>query len=667
MTSVKYLRRFPSLFVRHSAKINSLIYSSPALQRNPKDFGIISCILTSSRMMASDSAKPKFTNRLTKEKSPYLLQHQHNPVDWYPWGEEAFEKARKEQKPIFLSVGYSTCHWCHVMERESFENEDIGKILNENFVPIKVDREERPDVDRVYMTYIQAMMGGGGWPMSIWMTPDLKPFVGGTYFPPKDMQGRPGFATILNHIARQWESNKEKFSQQSTIIMNAIQEHVNDLGLNAKDMPKKEVVDKLYKGLSTSFDEELGGFGGAPKFPQPANFNFLLKYYMQKKSDDEGKRALHMCLKSLECMEKGGIHDHVGQISKDEKYADTLRDILLYVMRDLSHKHGGFYSAEDADSLPSFEDKDKKEGAFCVWEEEELKHLLTDTVSTKSGSTIPLSTLFIKYYGVEPEGNVKLHQDPHKELRKKNVLIIRESLQATAESLDVEEEEAKEQLSKAREILYEERKKRPPPHLDDKMVTSWNGLMISGFARAGQVLGEDVYTKRAVKAADFIRNNLYDKDTKELLRSCYRENKDEVSQIANPIGGFSCDYIYFIRGLLDLYDATLDQQWLQWAVELQDKADELFWDKEKGGYFAVAEGDPSILIRMKDEQDGAEPSPSSTSAGNLLRLASLVDCKEYRERAERIFTVYESRLAQIPIALPELVGNLIVYNTGMNQ
>ncbi|EDO35488.1 predicted protein [Nematostella vectensis] len=653
-------------------------------------------------MAESTDTSPKFTNRLVNEKSPYLLQHKNNPVDWYPWGDEAFQKAKKEQKPIFLSVGYSTCHWCHVMERESFEDENIAKILNENFIPVKVDREERPDVDRVYMTYIQAMVGGGGWPMSLWLTPDLKPFVAGTYFPPNDMAGRPGFGTVLGHIIKQWDTNKPKFTQQSTIVMNAILEHASEIGLDAKDMPNKEVIEKLYQGMSKSFDEELGGFGGAPKFPQPATFNFLFKYHLLKNGTEEGERALHICLKTLECMGKGGIHDHVGQgfhrystdrfwhvphfekmlydqaqiaaayamgyqMTKDEKFAETCRDILLYVMRDLSHKLGGFYSAEDADSLPSPNATKKTEGAFYVWEEQELKDLLSDSLPTKGGGSILLSELFNKHYGVQAEGNVKPHQDPHKELVKKNVLIVRGSLQDTIKDLDVEEDEAKEQLAKAREILFEERKKRPAPHLDDKMITSWNGLMISGFARSGQVLGEEVYILRAIKAAEFVRTHLYDKSSGELLRSCYRGDKDSIAQIATPIKGYGCDYVYLINGLLDLYEASFDEQWLKWAEELQDKADELFLDKEKGGYFEVTEADKSILVRLKDEQDGAEPSANSLAVMNLMRLGNFVDCQRYRDQAQRIFMVYESRLRQIPLALPELVSNFITHNLGMKQ
>jgi len=331
-------------------------------------------------------------------------------------------------------------------------------------------------------------------------------------------------------------------------------------------------------------------------------------------------------------------------------------------MRDLSHKLGGFYSAEDADSLPSKSDTHKKEGAFCVWEEKEIRELLQDERATnKSGESIPASYLFIKHYGVETEGNVKPHQDPHKELRGKNVLIVRGSLQETARLSDVDEAVVKEQLARAREILFEERRNRPSPHLDTKMITAWNGLMISGLARGAQVLGEDVYVKRAIKAAEFVRKHLFDEKSGKLLRSCYRGDSGEVMQIDTPIFGFADDYVFMIRGLLDLYEASLDEQWLEWAVTLQTKLDELLWDSEGAGYFMVTPGDPSILVKMKEAQDGAEPSANSSSVGNLVRLSSFTDDKKYLERAEEIIKASVTLLSKLPLALPELVSNYMMY------
>ncbi|XP_068761701.1 spermatogenesis-associated protein 20-like isoform X1 [Montipora capricornis] len=695
-----------------SIKNLSLLFSGLAFSGNKVNTGrttsfsialrLISLCL--GRKMASsgvdgEGEKPKHTNRLKDSMSPYLLQHKHNPVDWYPWGDEAFDKAKQENKPIFLSVGYSTCHWCHVMERESFESEEIAQILNEKFVSVKVDREERPDVDKVYMTYIQAMTGGGGWPMSVWLTPDLKPFVGATYFPPEDQAGRPGFRTILNHISKQWEENRDKLTQQANIILEAIQQHTGEMHKQSEagDMPSTECIGKLFSDMKTSFDEEYGGYGGAPKFPQASNFNFLLRFFSFKSGTEEGKDALNMVLKTLDFMEKGGIHDHIGQgfhrystdrfwhvphfekmlydqaqlavlygdsyqASRKENLAETTRDILLYVMRDLSHQFGGFYSAEDADSLPSKTDSHKKEGAFCVWEEKEIRHLLREErVTNESGENIPTSCLFLKHYGVESEGNVKPHQDPHRELCGKNVLIVRGSLQETARSFHMDESTVKEQLVRAREILFEERRKRPPPHLDTKMITAWNGLMISGLARGAQVLGEDVYEKRAIKAAEFVRKYLFDEKSGQLLRSCYRGDSGEVMQIDTPIFGFADDYVFMIRGLLDLYEASLDEQWLEWAVKLQAKLDEILWDSEGVGYFMGKPGDPSILVRMKEAQDGAEPSANSSSVGNLVRLSSFTDDKKYLERAEQIIKASVTLLSKLPLALPELVSSYIMY------
>lgn len=321
-----------------------------------------------------------------------------------------------------------------------------------------------------------------------------------------------------------------------------------------------------------------------------------------------------------------------------------------------------FFSAEDADSLPSKTDTHKKEGAFCVWEEQEIRQLLQEERTTsKSGENILVSYPFLKHYGVESDGNVKPHQDPHRELRGKNVLIVRGSLQDTARLVDVDEAVLKEQLARAREILFEERKNRPPPHLDTKMITAWNGLMISGLARGGQVLGEEVYTKRAIKAAEFTRKHLFDEKSGKLLRSCYQGDNGEVMQIDTPIFGFADDYVFMIRGLLDLYEASLDEQWLEWAVQLQNKLDELLWDKEGIGYFMVTPGDPSILVKMKEAQDGAEPSANSSSVGNLVRLSSFTDDKKYLERAGEIIKASVTMLSKIPLALPELVSNYIMY------
>ncbi|XP_071476407.1 spermatogenesis-associated protein 20-like [Diadema antillarum] len=641
-----------------------------------------------------------FSNRLAQEKSPYLLQHASNPVDWFPWGQEAFDKAKAENKLIFLSVGYSTCHWCHVMERESFENKDIGKLMNEHYVSIKVDREERPDVDRVYMTFIQATAGGGGWPMSVWLTPDLKPLMGGTYFPPHDRFGRPGFGTILQTIARQWRNNKSALEQQSNKILEALQSAVQMKSSSDPSPLGSEVMDKCYKQLNDSFDDQYGGFGGAPKFPQPVNFNFLFRLYSTKRDSPEGQKALEMCVHTLTMMTKGGIHDHVSQgfhrystdrfwhvphfekmlydqgqlavafldahqITKEEVFADVARDILEYVNRDLSDQAGGFYSAEDADSLPTHDAKHKKEGAFCVWTDEEIGTLLSETV--EESGPVTLADVFRSHYGVKAGGNVDFDQDPHGELKDQNVLICRGSLETTATQHKISEADTEKALERARAILHAERLKRPRPHLDDKMLTAWNGLMVSGFARAGQVLQRSEYTERAVKAVTFIRDHLFDPATGCLLRSCYRGADGNISQIQTPIEGFVDDYCFLIRGLLDLYEASYDQQWLEWAGQLQEKVDTLLWDSDNGAYFSTTDKDSSILLRLKEDQDGAEPSANSVAAMNLLRLSHFLNRPEYQERAVKLFSVFRERLEKIPVALPEMAAALVFLRSTAKQ
>nr|CAD7571150.1 unnamed protein product [Timema californicum] len=616
----------------------------------------------------------------------------HYPyTQMYPWGEEAFEKARKEDKLIFLSVGYSTCHWCHVMERESFENEDIANVMNEHFVNIKVDREERPDVDKIYMTFVQATSGhggwpmsvfltprlepvmggtyfppedhwhrpgfrsvllratsgGGGWPMSVWLTPELTPVFGGTYYPPVDRYyGQPGFKSLLGILSSQvlvsacltdWKDNRQNFAESGKKVIDVLRKTTTldvpfALAALATSVPTHECWEKCIKQFTQSFEPQFGGFGMAPKFPQPVNFNFLFHIYSREPNSELGKKALDMCLYTLKMMAKGGIHDHVAQgfarystderwhvphfekmlydqaqlavaysaaylATKDEFYADIVRDILLYVSRDLSDKSGGFYSAEDADSYPSHDAKSKKEGAFCVWNYDELQRLLDKPIE---GSNFTISDIFCYHYDVKPQGNVNPNQDPHDELKYQNILIVLGSEEETAEKHGLDLATTRQALKEGREILFEVRQKRPRPHLDDKMLTAWNGLMISGFAKAGQALGDDSLVDRAVKAANFVKKYLYNPTAETLLRSCYKGSDGSVAQIAVPIAGFVDDYAFLIRGLLDLYEACFDPSWLEWAETLQDQQDRLFWDEEGAAYFTSPASDSSILIRLKE-------------------------------------------------------------------
>lgn len=516
--------------------------------------------------MASSSGEPsgenhKHTNQLVNEKSPYLLQHAHNPVQWYPWGPEAIDKAKQQNKLIFLSVGYSTCHWCHVMEKECFENEDIAKVMNEHYINIKVDREERPDIDRVYMLFVMATTGGGGWPMSIFLTPDLKPVTGGTYFPPEDRYGRPGFKSILKSISTKWNQNNDQFFEAGNNILEALQK-ISKVNIEDDTTPGEAAWNKAIKIYMDNYEPEFGGFGMAPKFPQVSIFNFLFHYYARDKSNTQSKKCLDMCLHTLSKIAKGGIHDHVSSgfarysvdndwhvphfekmlydqaqltttftdaylATKDEFYADVVRDIIKYVKRDLKHEFGGFYSAEDADSFPSFGASSKQEGAFCVWEYEELKDLLSD-IDTDS---INYFDIFCDYFSVESDGNVSPGSDPHGELTNKNVLIVYGSKEETAEKFGLTMEQFDKVISECVDILYKARNKRPRPHLDTKMLCSWNGLMIAGLAQAGQALGDKILVDDAIKTAKFIKQYLFNKTNNTLIHSCYKADDGSIAQM----------------------------------------------------------------------------------------------------------------------------------------
>ncbi len=487
-----------------------------------------------------------FTNHLASEKSPYLLQHQHNPVDWYPWGETAFRKAKEENKPIFLSIGYSTCHWCHVMAHESFENAEIAKVMNEHFINIKVDREERPDVDRVYMTFVQATTGGGGWPMSVFLTPDLKPFVGGTYFPPEGKFGRPGFKTVLERVARGWQEDRKGIVEAGNQVVEQLREYAKNETADSGAVDAA-VLETALAQLSRTFDEEWGGFGDAPKFPRPSTLNFLFRMVARERAKAAGTAmptALKMALHTLDKMADGGMHDHLGggfhRYSVDRfwhiphfekmlydqaqltcsyldaylivtgiaagsgpdktaidaaRYGAIAQDILDYVQRDMTDPKGGFYSAEDADSLLAHGQPAHAEGAFYVWSKSEIDEALGDDDAK----------VFNRFYGVEADGNAPAGSDPHGEFKGKNTLIQRLTVAEAANQFGKSEAETNAMLDRSRAKLLAKRKERPRPHLDDKIITAWNGLMISAFARGAQVLGDAAYLESAQRAAKFIR------------------------------------------------------------------------------------------------------------------------------------------------------------------
>ncbi|KAJ0177290.1 hypothetical protein K1T71_007299 [Dendrolimus kikuchii] len=676
--------------------------TNPVLTRSFSDNTIK---MSTSNADPTPTEKPKHTNRLICEKSPYLLQHAHNPVQWYPWCEEAIDKAKKENKLIFLSVGYSTCHWCHVMEKESFENEEVAAVMNEHFVNIKVDREERPDIDRVYMLFIMAATGSGGWPMSVFLTPDLHPVTGGTYFPPQDKWGRPGFKTILLSLAKKWKEKREQFVDASSSIVETLQKvSIVDTDESAS-VPGEATWEKCVRKYISSYEPYFGGFGTAPKFPQPSIFNFLFHYYARDKKHPEGKKCLDMCLHTLTKIAKGGIHDHISSgfarysvdnhwhvphfekmlydqaqlavaytdaylATKDDFYADVVRDIIKYINRDLRHESGGFYSAEDADSYPSFEDLHKKEGAFCVWEYNELKSLLDG----KKINSIPYLDVFCDYFSIEEGGNITAESDPHGELKNKNVLIVYGSKEETAKKFGLSMDQLNETIKDCTQILYETRQKRPRPHLDTKMLCSWNGLMLAGLAQAGQGLGDKDYVEDAIKTASFIKQHLYDETSKTLLHSCYRAEDGSIVQIEKPIKGFLDDYAFLIKGLLDLYEASLDSRWLKWARELQQKQNELFWDNTNGGYYTCSADDCTVVLRLKEDQDGAEPSGNSVACHNLQRLAAYADKSalaeggtQEREMAKKILIAFTKRLKESPTALPEMMSALMFYNDSPTQ
>ncbi len=636
-------------------------------------FGILAltCLVTPDRILAEPApGVSEHTNRLAHEKSPYLLQHAHNPVDWYPWGEEAFAKARRENKPIFLSVGYSTCHWCHVMAHESFESEEVAAIMNREFVNIKVDREERPDVDRVYMTFVQATTGGGGWPMSVWLTPDLKPFVGGTYFPPDDRYAQPGFKKVLERIASAWKQDHEKIAGQGTKIIEALRE-AQTAESGAAEKIDTKILDAAYEQFSRSFDARDGGFGSAPKFPRPVTLNFLSRFYARDPSSESAKDALEMNLVTLRKMAAGGMHDHLGggfhrysvdrywhvphfekmlydqaqlavayldafQITQDRQFESVARDVLDYVARDMTSKEGGFFSAEDADSLFEHGKPGHGEGVFYVWTKNEIDAALGN-----------LAEIFDFHYGVQSHGNAPEGSDPQDEFRGKNVLIERHTAAETAQHFRKSEDEVRQSLARSREELLSIRSKRPRPHLDNKIIGAWNGLMISACARAAQVLDEPRYLESATRAAAFIRTHLWDESKKTLYRS-YRGGRSDVE-------GFADDYAFVIQGLLDLYGASLDIEWLKFAIELQETQDRLFFDEKSGGYFSTTGKDASVVLRMKDDNDSAEPAASSVAALNLLRLAQIRGEKQWQGRAEKTIGAFHVTLSRFPSAMPQML------------
>ena len=621
-------------------------------------------------------------NRLARERSPYLLQHAGNPVDWYPWGDEAFDKARRENKPIFLSIGYSTCHWCHVMEHESFENREIADALNADFVSIKVDREERPDVDRVYMSFVQSTTGSGGWPMTVMLTPDLKPFFGGTYFPPRSKWGRPGFMDLLEEIARVWKHDRPRVDFAAAELFDRLKAVTGADGRSQAEatVAPPDALAEAVEQYQMAFDRRNGGFGDAPKFPRPSELLFLLREHARTGAPP----PLTMVMDSLQAMAMGGMRDHVGggfhrysvdaqwrvphfekmlydqaqlvlaylegaQNSSNDAFAAVAEDTLAYVLRDLRDPAGGFYSAEDADSVPP-EGGPKKEGAFYVWSDAEIARLLADDAD-----------LVRRRFGIEPDGNAP--SDPQGEFTGVNTLYTAAPLDAVAKASGRSEADVVAALARARQILLEARSKRPRPHLDDKILTSWNGMMIAAFARAARVLPDrpqaGAWLDAGRNAASFILRHLWRASDRTLLRR-YRDGDASID-------GYAEDYACLIWGLLELFQADGDAEWLAWAVALQNEQDARFWDPEEGGWFSTTGRDPSVLLRLKEDYDGAEPSASSVSVLNLLTLAHLLDDDEARRKAERTLGRYGARAGRAARVIPMMLAGLSTWHAAAAQ
>ncbi len=586
--------------------------------------------------------KQRKPNRLIKEKSPYLLQHAYNPVDWYPWGEEAFEKAKKEDKTIFLSIGYSTCHWCHVMEKESFEDEEVAKLMNDAFVSIKVDREERPDLDSIYMAVCINITGSGGWPLNIIITPDKKPFYAATYIPKESKFGRIGMLEMVPKIKELWNSQRKDVEALAEGIASSLGEV-----FRAGEELSEEILHEAYYRILEIFDEIHGGFGDAPKFPSPHNLLFLLRYW--KRTGD--KMALHIVEKTLTAMRNGGIFDHLGfgfhrysvdarwlvphfekmlydqamlalayieayQATGKEEYRKTCEEIFTYVLRDMTSQEGGFYSGEDADS-------EGEEGKFYLWTEDEIRSILSEDAE-----------MIKRVFNVDKEGNF-----PEGKSTGKNILYLTKPLS----------EEERQRIEALRKKLFDAREKRIHPGKDDKILTDWNGLMIAAFAKGAQVFGKSAYADAAQKAVDFILSKM--RDPKGRLYHRYREGETAVQ-------AFLDDYAFFIFGLMELYESTFEIRYLKAALELNNGMIENFWDAENGCFYFTSEDAEKVLVRRKEIYDGAVPSGNSIAMLNLLRLSKITGNLEFENKAIAIGRAFSQSISQAPHAHTMLMSAL---------
>ena len=631
-------------------------------------------------MTPSDSSK---ANALIRSRSPYLLQHAYNPVDWMEWGDEAFERAEREDKAIFLSVGYSTCHWCHVMARESFENGRIAEYLNRHFVNVKLDREERPDVDRIYMSFVQSLTGSGGWPMSVWLLPDGQPFYGGTYFPPDDRYGRIGFEKLLIRIQELWTERRGELAEQATRFVEMLSSLPKSSGSEEFLSAGRDVALQVVGELRRSFDPEWGGFGNAPKFPMAANLQFLLAVMESEFDESEKRNASEMLSITLEKMALGGIYDFVGggfhrysvdrywHVPHYEKmlydqgqllavYAQAGRlfpqagherligDIVDYLKRDLTADQGGLFAAEDADSEAEDQPGAHAEGAFYVWTDEELKALL----SAQEYSILRDA------FAITKRGNSPPESDPHGELVGKNTLLRARSSEQLARKFDLTVPEIDSALAQARRKLFERRNQRPRPHLDDKIVAAWNAMAICGLCESYQSFGNEEALEIALSSGRFIRSNMYDEEGKTLYR-LFRGSRGEV-------GGFAEDYAHMILAAINLYESTFDVEWIHFGNALAEQLVARFEDPETGGFFASEEGDDRLIARLKDDYDGAEPCASSVAVLALMKLGRILDDANYAQVADRAIRAFEYQWSRASRAMPLMLAALM-YRAAPSQ
>ena len=602
----------------------------------------------------------EYHNKLISEKSPYLLQHAHNPVHWYPWGPEAFRLAEKKDKPIFLSIGYSTCHWCHVMEHESFEDPEVAKLMNDVFVSIKVDREERPDIDSVYMMVCQMLTESGGWPLTILMTPDKKPFYAATYIPKQTRFGRIGMVDLIPRVKEMWTTRRSEMLNSANQITESISAASREMSPGATGEALGEsTLNLTYEQLSMRFDEQYGGFGSAPKFPTPHNLLFLLRYW--RRSGDEG--ALEMVEKTLQEMRRGGIYDHVGfgfhrystdsrwlvphfekmlydqallamayteayQATGKKKYEETAREIFTYVLRDMMQPEGGFYSAEDADS-------EGVEGKYYVWTFKEAQQVLAPEEAT----------LIVKVFNIRKDGNFM--EQPTGEGTGSNILHLRKSVKELASDLKVSEEALQKRLKAIRQKLFDYREKRVHPHKDDKILTDWNGLMIAALAKGARVFEESEYAEAAERAADFILTTM--RSSRGRLLHRYRDGQAAIPAHME-------DYAFLIWGLLELYEATFRVGYLETALNLNKDLIKYFWDEDGGGFYFTANDSEKLLVRHKEIYDGAIPSGNSVAMLNLLRLGRLTAKSDLEEKAATIGKVFSESISESPSAHTQLMA-----------